>query len=147
MDVKYAVYAHIIACNMIKYVPDELVGGRLIHYEPNRLYRPLEHKTRITKHTPPTFDDLEGCIEWCKEANRQEKVYWSWDIFRREMFDYNIESKHWDRCKFLWRILDEPFFKNWHGHIIYQVTNNGEWRDIYTNEIIRNRPNRGYFTC
>lgn len=147
MNVKYAVYCDVIASNTFKYVPDEIINGRLVHYESNRLYRPLEHRTRITKHIPPLFDDLKGCIEWCKEADRQEKEYWSWDMFRREMFDYNIKSKHWGKCKELWDTKDEPFFMNWHGHVIYQITDNSEWRDIYTNEIIRSRPSRGRFTC
>ena len=84
MNVKYTVYRHVIASNTVKYVPDEITDGRLVHYESNRLYRPLEHKTVITKHVPPLFDDLKSCIKWCEEANRQEKEYWTWDDYRRE---------------------------------------------------------------
>ena len=97
MNKQYAVYRDVISSNTFKYVPDEILDERLVHYEPKRLYHPLEHKTRITKHIPPIFDDLKSCIKWCEEANRQEKEYWTWDDCRREMFDYNIESKHWSR--------------------------------------------------
>lgn len=147
MNKQYAVYRDVISSNTFTYVPDEILDERLVHYEPKRLYNPLEHKARITKHVPPIFDDLESCVKWCEEANRQEKEYQTWDDFRREMFDYKIDSKHWNRCKKLWDTKDEPFFRNWYGHVIYRTEDNGEWRDIYTDEIIRKKLDVGQFTC